>query len=71
MDKKALRKKNIDELKEVLEEKLTEFEQTYIEMRTGQEPDLRKPRKIRKEIAIIKTIIREKEIDKLNSKHDE
>jgi ribosomal protein L29 len=70
MDKKELREQNLEQLKETLEERVSEFEKNYLEMRTGQEQDLHAPRKLRKEIAVIKTIIKEKELNKLNNGKD-
>jgi ribosomal protein L29 len=71
MDKKELREQNLKQLKETLEKKISEFEKNYLEMRTGQEQDLHAPRKLRKEIAVVKTIIKEKELNKLNNGKDE
>jgi ribosomal protein L29 len=71
MDKKELREKTIKALEEMVEEKTQEYQKKYLEMRMGQEDDVHAPRKLRKEIALIKTIIREKQLDKLNNGKDE
>ncbi len=71
MDKKELREKTIKALEEIVEEKTQEYQKKYLEMRMGQEDDVHSPRKLRKEIALIKTIIREKQLDKLNNGKDE
>jgi ribosomal protein L29 len=71
MDKDTLREMTIEELTETLEDKQQEYEKTALNMRMGQEQDLHAPRKLRKEVAVIKTIINEKQLDKLNSEDED
>ena len=57
-----LRKKEIKDLQEVLNKKQVEAQEVYASMKAGLEKNLRKFRNLRREIATILTIIREKQI---------
>ncbi len=59
---KDLRAKEIDELKKLVSEKRKETSVIYAKVKTGQEKNLKKVKGLKKEIAQILTIIREKEI---------
>lgn len=59
---KDLRVKEIDELKKLVSEKRKETSVIYTKVKTGQEKNLKKVKGLKKEIAQILTIIREKEI---------
>ncbi len=59
---KDLRVKEIDELKKLVSEKRKETSVIYAKVKTGQEKNLKKVKGLKKEIAQILTIIREKEI---------
>ena len=53
---------------EELEESIAD---SYFEMRTGKEKNVRKPRSLRRDLAVLKTLIIEKQKAKLNKKKDE
>ena len=61
-DWQYLRKKSIKELRKVVEDKKNDLVKHNISRKTGKEKNLKKGKSIRKEIARILTIIREKEI---------
>jgi ribosomal protein L29 len=67
MDPRDLRKKELNELQE-MEQKLEDSViESYLDIRTGKEDDVRKPRRKRKDLAVLKTVISEKKKAKLNS----
>lgn len=61
---KEFRQKNIDELKSLLEEKKKELVQARLDLKLKRIKNVHKPKSIRKEIARILTIIKEKQIGK-------
>jgi ribosomal protein L29 len=61
-DFKGLKTKTISELKALVSEKQKEVGVTYAKVKTGQEKNVSKINNLRKEIARILTLIREKEI---------
>ena len=63
MKTKEIRTKKINELKTLLEDTSKEFFKTKMQVVTGQLMTHRQLRELRKRIAIIKTVIREKEIN--------
>ena len=58
----AFRNKKIDDLNKILREKRADAREAYSSIRAGQEKNIRKYKSLRREIAQILTIIREKEI---------
>jgi len=68
MDKKELKKKELKELKKVTEKKRSEVSQAYLDMRMGKVKNVRSPRRLRKDLAVMYTITREKELNKLSVK---
>lgn len=67
MDPRDLRKKELSELQD-MEQKLEDsIIGSYLDIRTGKEDDVRKPRRKRKELAVLKTVITEKNRAKLSS----
>lgn len=67
-DLKTLRNKNRQDLKKVLTDKKEELAKSYIRMKGGQEKNLKKSWRLRKDIAQILTLIREKEMSKKSTK---
>ena len=65
MNPKELRTKEMSELEAAREKLEEEISDRYLDMRTGKEKDVRKPRRLRKDLAQLKTIIAEKERAKL------
>ena len=63
MKTKEIRTKKINEVKTLLEDTSKEFFKTKMQVVTGQLMTHRQLRELRKRIAIIKTVIREKEIN--------
>jgi ribosomal protein L29 len=61
-EKEALKSKEASEAKKLLSERKLELEKAVAEMYGGKEKNLKKARNLRREIAQILTIIREKEI---------
>jgi len=59
-DLTSLRAKSIGEIKKVLEDKKNDAEKTRINIVSGREKDLKKAKKIRREVAQVATILREK-----------
>ena len=57
-----LRKKDDEELSKILQEKKKEYLVTYNQVGAGHEKNLRKPTNIRKDIAQILTIMKEKSL---------
>lgn len=57
-----LRNKKINELEKLLSKKRNELINTYAKIKAGQEKNLKKAKNIRRDIAQILTIIREKEL---------
>lgn len=68
MNKKELREKTIEQLRKeqvALSEKVRD---SSLDMRLGKMKNLREPRLLRKQLAVVDTIIREKELSKLSEK---
>ena len=65
MNSKELRTKDMTELESTRQKLEVEIGDSYMDMRTGKEKDVRKPRRLRKDLAQLNTIIVEKERDKL------
>lgn len=63
MDKKDLSKE--------IEKKKAEVSQAYLDMRMGKVKNVRVPRRLRKELAVMYTLSRRKEINKLNAKSED
>lgn len=63
-----LRNKKINELEKLLSKKRNELINTYAKIKAGQEKNLKKAKNIRRDIAQILTIIREKELLKKETK---
>jgi len=57
-----LRNKKINELEKLLSKKRNELINTYAKIKAGQEKNLKKAKNIRRDVAQILTIIREKEL---------
>lgn len=55
----VLRKKNLEDLEELLEKTLSKSESTVENILQGKEKDTSKPKMIRREIARIKTVMNE------------
>jgi ribosomal protein L29 len=68
MDTKKLRKKTVKELNQLKKDLLQKFVDQSLDMRMGKMKDLKGPRKIRKDMARIETVLKEKSLDKLNNK---
>ncbi len=68
MKHEELRKKNLEELRKMASDLEKKIADEYFDMRMGKEKDVRKPRNLRRELAILMTIIKEKELVKLNDK---
>ena len=64
----SLRKKNLDELKSLLEQKRFEAAESFAKMKAGQEKNLKKTKNLKKVIAQIMTISREKELSQMLDK---
>lgn len=62
---KELREKKIEELREMEKELRSEISDEYFSMRMGQKEDVREPRKMRKDLARLLTVIKEKEKNKI------
>jgi ribosomal protein L29 len=58
----SLRKKEIKDLEKMVEEKRAKAINAHVKMQAGQEKNLKKASNLRREIAQILTIIKEKEI---------
>ncbi len=63
-----LRNKKINELEKLLSKKRNELINTYAKIKAGQEKNLKKAKNMRRDIAQILTIIREKELLKKETK---
>jgi len=63
-----LRSKKTGELEKLLSKKRNELINTYVKIKAGQEKNLKKAKNIRRDIAQILTIIREKELLKKEAK---
>ena len=61
-DLKSLKIKKTDELKKILSEKLELLAKIKLDMVTGKEKNLKKVKNLRREIAQVFTLIREKEL---------
>ncbi len=57
-----LRNKKVSELEKLLSKKRNELINTYAKIKAGQEKNLKKAKNMRRDIAQILTIIREKEL---------
>ena len=64
MEAKKLREKKIEELIKMREKLVDEISEVYLEMRIGKETNVRKPRAMRKDLALLETVIKEKESSK-------
>ncbi len=62
MNTKDLRKLTVEELQKKIESLEKEIADIYFDMRTGKQKDVRKPRAMRKELAQLLTVVREKEL---------
>ena len=60
MDPRELRNKELKELEEMKAKLKDAIVEAYLEMRTGKEDDVRKPRRMRKDFAVLCTVIAEK-----------
>lgn len=58
----SLRKKEVKELEKMVEEKKAKALNTHVKMQAGQEKNLKKVKNMKKEIAQILTIIKEKKL---------
>lgn len=67
MTKKEMREKKLEELIKHRDELETNVRDTYFDMRLGKVANLRKPRLLRKELALVNTIIREKKMEETRS----
>ena len=63
-----LRNKKINELEKLLSKKRNELINTYAKIKAGQEKNWKKAKNIRRDVAQILTIIREKELLKKETK---
>jgi ribosomal protein L29 len=63
-----LRNKKTNELEKLLSKKRNELINTYAKIKAGQEKNLKKAKNIRRDVAQILTIIREKELLKKETK---
>ena len=70
-DLKSLRSKKIEELKNMVETKRSEAANAHVKMMAGQEKNLKKAANLRREIAQILTLIKEKEIADKIAKEEE
>lgn len=67
-DLKTLRNKSKQDLRKTLIERQENLAKSYIKMKGGQEKNLKKSWRLRKDIAQILTLIREKEMSKKSAK---
>lgn len=61
-DLKALRSKSANELRKMANEKRQKANKAFVEIKTGQEKNLKEVKNLRKDIAQILTVLKEKEI---------
>ena len=61
MEAKELRERKIEELITMREKLIDEISEVYLEVRIAKEKNVRKPRVMRKELAVIETVIKEKQ----------
>ncbi len=61
MEAKRLRERKIEELITMREKLIDEISEVYLEVRIAKEKNVRKPRVMRKELAVIETVIKEKQ----------
>lgn len=66
MRAKDLREKKLEELKKIEEKLRQELTDSYFEMRMGKLQNVREPRKTRKDLAVLLTVIKEKEKESNN-----
>jgi ribosomal protein L29 len=71
MERKEIRAKTRVELIKIREKLEKDIQDAYFEMRTGKLEDVRKPRRMRRELAVLNTVIKEKESDKLKDEKNE
>jgi len=69
-DLQTVKAKEVDELKKMLLEKKKELKKVVVHMYAGSEKNLKKSKNLRREIAQILTIIKEKEIVAKESKKE-
>lgn len=68
----SLRKKDVKELKKMAEDKKNEALNAHVKMLAGQEKNLKKARNLRREVAQILTIVKEKEfVEELTKETEE
>lgn len=65
MDKKELKQKTIEELIKLKDTVVGEVNDAYFEMRTGKLKNVRKPRLLRKKLAMVQTVLQEKQDQKI------
>ena len=67
----SLRKKSLDEIKSLLEQKKFEAVESFAKMKAGQEKNLKKTKNLKREIAQIMTVFQEYNLSKkLDEKSD-
>ena len=67
----SLRKKSLDEIKSLLEQKKLEAVESFAKMKAGQEKNLKKTKNLKREIAQIMTVFQEYNLSKkLDEKSD-
>jgi ribosomal protein L29 len=70
-DLQQFKDKSIDELSKLVGKKRVEFDKAKVELKSGNNKNNKKPKNLKKEIAQILTIIKEKEImDHLSAKNE-
>jgi ribosomal protein L29 len=69
-DLQALKSKSIEELKKMVSDKKKEADEAFIKTKAGQEKNLKKVKNLRKDIAQILTLVKEKEIVEEEKKGD-
>lgn len=69
-DLNNMRKKKKEDIEKTLVKKLEELEKTKMDMSLGQESNLKKVKMLKKDVAQLKTLIREKEIVKASKVKD-
>ena len=60
----SLRKKSLDEIKSLLEQKKLEAVESFAKMKAGQEKNLKKTKNLKREIAQIMTVFQEYNLSK-------
>ena len=70
MKTQDLRKKSLEDLEKDAKKLDQEIGDIYLEMRMGKQKDLREPRKMRKDLARLYTVMKEKDSNNLRKKAD-